>query len=138
MQEATQRQIDLFLRYPARKVIGLVDTPAALDRVIQALTKAGFTREAVKVFSGDEGIRSVDPDGVYHGLAGRLTRVIQAIGDEREHMERYEHELRAGYFLVVVSTPDQASKERAREAFREGDGHFVDYYGPLVIEHLVA
>ena len=137
MLNATERQLDLFLRYPARKVIGVVDTPDALDRVLQALARAGFTRDQIRVFSGDEGIRSIDADGVHHGLLARVIRVIQALGDEREHMARYERELRAGHFVVVVSTPDSASKERAREAF-QGNGHFVDYYGPLAIEHLVA
>ncbi|HEX2220848.1 MAG TPA: hypothetical protein VHG35_18775 [Gemmatimonadales bacterium] len=138
MLQATQRQLDQFLRYPTRKVIGVVNTPDSLDRVLGELADAGFGREAIKVFSGDEGIRCIDPSGVHHGLIGRLTRVFQNIGDEREHMDRYEQELRAGHFVVVVSTPDEQSKERAREAFRVAGGHFVDYYGPLLIEHLVA
>jgi hypothetical protein len=90
------------------------------------------------VFSGDEGLRTLDPDGAHHGLLGRLTRVVQAIGEERSHMERYERELRAGRFLVVVSMPDERAKEAVRKAFREHGGHFVDYYGPLLIQHLVA
>jgi hypothetical protein len=138
MNQATQRQIDLFLRYPARKVIGVVDTPAELERVLEALSEAGFERDEITVFSGDEGIRTIDPKGVHHGLIGRLTRIVQVIGNEREHMERYEEELRAGHFLVIVPVPDERTKERAREAFRAAGGHFVDYYGPLLIEHLVA
>ena len=138
MLQTTQRQIDLFLRYPARKVIGVVDTPAELERMLQTMAEAGFDGSAITVFAGDEGIRCIDPEGIHHGLLSRLTRVVQAIGDEREHIERYEEELGAGHFLVVVSTPDERTKDRARWAFRAAGGHFVHYYGPLAIEHLVA
>jgi hypothetical protein len=116
----------------------VVNTPARLDRVLEELARAGLNRQQIKVFAGEAGIRTIDPKGVHHGLLGRLTRVLQGFGDEREHMERYEQELRAGHFIVAVSTPDDPSKGSAREAFRVGGGHFVDYYGPLVIEHLVA
>jgi hypothetical protein len=102
MLQTTQRQLDRFLRYPARKVIGVADTPAELERTLELLEQAGFSRDAIMIFSGDEGIRCVDPRGVHHGLIGRLTRVVQALGDEREHLERYEEELRAGHFLVVA------------------------------------
>jgi hypothetical protein len=102
MLQTTQRQLDRFLRYPARKVIGVADTPAELERTLELLEQAGFSRDVIMIFSGDEGIRCVDPRGVHHGLIGRLTRVVQALGDEREHLERYEEELRAGHFLVVA------------------------------------
>jgi hypothetical protein len=44
-----------FLRYPTRKVIGVVDTPADLEGILQALADAGIAREDIKVFSGEEG-----------------------------------------------------------------------------------
>lgn len=138
MHDATERQLDLFLRYPTRKVIGIVDTPADLERLLGALAQAGVSRDAITVFSGDEGIRAIDPTGAHHGLIGRLTRVVQAIGEELAHMERYAEELRAGHYVVVVSTPDERSKRSAQAAFRDNGGHFVDYYGPLAIQHLVA
>jgi hypothetical protein len=138
MLKATQQQLDLFLRYPTRQVVGVVSTAADLNNILQALADAGIGREAIKVFSGEEGIRTIDPKGIYHGLIGRLTRVAQTLGEELEHMVRYEEELRAGHFLVVVSTPDERSKETAYRAFRDHGGRFVDYYGPLAIEHLVA
>lgn len=138
MPKATQQQLDLFLRYPTRKVVGVVDTAPQLSGVLQALSEAGISRDAIKVFSGDEGIRTIDPKGIYHGLAGRLIRVVQSLGEELEHMTRYEEELRDGHFLVVVSTPDERSKQAAYQAFRDHGGHYVDYYGPLAIHHLVA
>jgi hypothetical protein len=138
MVKATQQQLDFFLRYPTRKVVGVADTAAELEGILQALADGGIARDAIKVFSGEEGIRTIDPKGIYHGLIGRLIRVAQSLGAELEHMVRYEEELRAGHFLVVVSTPDERSREAAYQAFRDHGGHFVDYYGPLAIEHLVA
>jgi len=86
-------------------VVGVVDSAADLNGLLQALADAGIGREAIKIFSGGEGIRTIDPKGIYHGLVGRLTRVVQSLGEELDHMVRYEEELRAGHFLVVVSTP---------------------------------
>lgn len=137
MRNATQRQIDFFLRYPTRKVIGIVDTPAELERALAALSEQGIDRSRIMVFSGDEGIRVIDPKGRYHGLLGRLTRAVQAFGEELEHMQRYEEELRRSHFVVVVSVENDAMKEAARRALERHGGHFVDYYAPLVIQHLV-
>jgi hypothetical protein len=136
MLQSTQLQIDLYLRYPARKVIGAVDTPSALQRVLAALDQAGFDGQEVTVFSGEAGVRSVGSDDSHDGLAGRLTRVMEPIGNQLEHLDRYERALRDGHFLVVVATPDGSTKDRVLNAFRAGHGCFVDYYGPLEIEQL--
>ncbi|HXE58263.1 MAG TPA: hypothetical protein VNK43_09690 [Gemmatimonadales bacterium] len=137
MRNATERQLDFFLRYPTRKVVGVVDTPEQLERVLLALSENGIDRKQIMVFSGDEGIRCIDPAGAHHGLLGRLTRVVQFIGEELEHMRRYEEELRAGHFLVVVSVDGEEAKEAVRRVLGAHGGHFVDYYGPLMIQHLV-
>jgi hypothetical protein len=137
MRNATQRQLDFFLRYPTRKVVGVVDTAEQLERILAALSERGIDRKEIMVFAGEEGIQSIDPAGRYHGLLGRLTRVIQVIGEELEHMRRYEEELRAGHYVVVVSVDEDRKKEAAREVLESHGGHFVDYYGPLVIHHLV-
>jgi hypothetical protein len=138
VRSATEKELDRFLRYPARKIVGVIDTSHDLDAVLASLGAAGFTPESIQVLSGDEGIRSIDPDGSYHGLLGRLTRIIQAIGAEYEHMHRYEEELRAGRYLVVISvSDDEAERQQAAAILRERGGHLVDYYGPLALVHLV-
>jgi hypothetical protein len=138
VRSATERELDRFLRYPARKVIGVVDTLGELEAALSALGAAGFGPESIQVFSGEEGLRCIDPRGEHHGLLGRLIRIIQAIGEEQEHMRRYEHELRAGHYLVVISvTDDEADRRRAAAILSRHGGHFVDYYGPLAIVHLV-
>jgi len=138
VRNVTEKELDRFLRYPMRKVIGVVDTPHDLDSALSALVAAGFGPETIQVLSGEEGIRAIDPAGVYHGLLGRLTRIIQAIGSEHEHMHRYEEELRAGHYLVVISVPDdEAARKRAAAILGKHGGHFVDYYRPLAVVHLV-
>jgi hypothetical protein len=138
LRNVTEKELDRFLRYPTRKVIGVLDTPHNLDAVLSALVAAGFGPESIQVLSGEEGIRAIDPAGGYHGLLSRLTRIIQAIGQEHEHMHRYEEELRPGHYLVVISVPDdEARRQRAAAILSEHGGHFVNYYGPLAIVHLV-
>jgi hypothetical protein len=134
--EATGGQIEEFLRYPKRKVVGVIDSAAQLEGALTALADLGVSRQDIKVFSGDEGIRRIDPKGKYHGLLGRLTRIVQSLGEELAQMERYENELRAGHFLVVISADPERREETAR-ALRAHGGHFADYYGTLAIEHLV-
>src|SRR6266545_1989322 len=138
VRSATEQELNRFLRYPARKVIGVVDTSGDLEAALSALRAAGFAREWIQVFSGEEGLRCIDPRGQHHGLLGRLIRIIQSIGEEQEHMRRYEHELRAGHYLVVISVNDgEAERRRAATILSRHGGHFVDYYGPLAIVHLV-
>lgn len=138
IRSATEKELDRFLRYPTRKIVGVVDNSHDLDAVLSALAAAGFAAEAIQVFSGEEGICRIDPDGSYHGLVGRLTRIIQAIGAEHEHMRRYEEELRAGHYLVVISVPDdEVERQRAAAILSKHGGHFVDYYAPLAIVHMV-
>jgi hypothetical protein len=38
----------------------------------------------------------------------------------------------------MVSIPGEAAKDRVAKAFDDAGGHFVDYCGALLIEHLVA
>jgi hypothetical protein len=121
-----------------RKVIGVLDSSHDLDAALSSLVEAGFAPESIQAFSGEEGIRAIDPDGCYHGLLGRLTRIIQAIGAESEHMHRYDKELRAGHYLAVISVSDiEAERQRAAAILSQHGGHFVDYYAPLAIVHLV-
>jgi hypothetical protein len=134
--EATQRQIEEFLLYPKGKIVGVIDSPPQLDGALTALADLGIPKDAIEVFSGDEGIRRIDPKGRYHGLLARLTRIVQMLGEERDHIDRYEKELRAGHFLVVISA-DVEHREEIGRILRARGGHFIDYYGTLAIEHLV-
>ena len=85
VRAATERELERFLRYPTRKVVGVVDTSDDLEAVLSALAAAGLAPESIQVFSGDEGIRCIDSDGYHHGLLARLTRIFQAVGEESEH-----------------------------------------------------
>jgi hypothetical protein len=75
VRSATEQELDRFLRYPARKVIGVVDTLGDLEAALSALGAAGFKRGSIQVFSGEEGLRCIDPRGEHHGLLGRLIRI---------------------------------------------------------------
>lgn len=72
------------------------ETPE-LERALAALSEEGIDRSRIMVFSGDEGIRAIDPKGRYHGLLGRLTRTVQSLGEELEHMQRYEEKFRRSH-----------------------------------------
>ena len=137
MREAKQNEVRELLRYPAHRVVGIIDSPTALQQALAALQRAGIAQEDIKVFSGEEGIRVIDPRGKQHGLLDRLIRVVQSfLSEEGEHMERYDEELRAGHYLVIVAA-DNRTKDRIAEILKQHGGHFMDYYDELVIEHLV-
>ncbi len=115
--------------FPTHAVVGVIDTAAEVSRAEEALRAAGFDESSVHVISGDHAVEVIDQSGTGHGLSGRLTRMAQALfGMETEHTERHVQEVKAGHYLVLVSSHDDEATERIRGILAANGGHFVNYY----------
>ena len=124
------------LLFPYNSVVGVIDDPSDVEAAVQELIESGFAESDVNVLCGDAGVRQIDAKGKRKGLLARLFRIVDALGAEREHTARHVEELEAGHFIVVVDSPDEAAKARARDGLAAHGGHFINYYSRLSAENL--
>jgi hypothetical protein len=122
--------------FPYNSVVGIVDDAARLEAAVQALLAAAFAEGEVHVLAGEAGVRQIDAKGERQGLLGRLFRLVDGMGEEREHRARDVEALQEGRFILTIDTPDDVAKARARDALVAHGGHFVRYYSRWTSEAL--
>ncbi len=122
--------------FPYQSVVGVVDNSEDLEAAVDELVSSGFGESDVHVLCGARGIQQIDAQGKRKGLLARLFRVVDALGEEREHTARHVRELESGHFVVVVASRDEGSKTRARDALAAHRGHFINYYSRWSTEDL--
>lgn len=122
-----------FIFNPTNYLFGIVDDAKMTELVIESLVLAGFSSNRITVFQGERGVRQIDATGAEHGRIARLIRWRQSTTPARWHAERYEQAVRDGHCVVAVYTSDQDSRERARQIMKQNGGHFINFYGRLVI-----
>lgn len=117
------------LTAPENRVIAHMDTPDAVATALDDLAEAGFDRDQSFVLCGAKGAERLDVSGRDHGLKGRIYRIVEWIGDEREMvlMPMQEHLAAGG---LVVSVPaDDGSKATAAEILGDHGGHSMHHFG---------
>lgn len=122
--------------FPYQSVVGVIDNPGDLETAVDDLVASGFGESDVHVLCGTSGIEQIDAKGKRKGLLARLFRVVDALGEEREHTARHVKELESGHFVVVVDARDEGSKARARDALAAHGGHFINFYSRWSTEDL--
>ena len=90
----------------------------------------------IEVIAGETGVRRLDRNGRYHGPLARMRRMLQHLGEEQRHLERYENEITAGHYLISVPVRGPDAKNQVRDVLRAQNGHFVHYYARGSIEDL--
>lgn len=126
-----------FYSYPAHKMVGVLQDLEKTEAAIKALKADGFTDEDIDVFGGQKGLERLDFAGEKHGWWGHLVRALQHFGEESRFIERYEKELTAGHFLLMVKAADDEKKEQARVILLAAGGHRLTYFGYFLIEVLL-
>lgn len=122
--------------FPYQTVVGVIDDPERLEAALQGLVTSGFGEADVSVLCGAAGVKRIDAKGKRKGLLARLFRMVDALGEEREHTARHVKELESGHFIVVAEAPNEATKARARDALAAHGGHFINYYSRWSTEEL--
>ncbi|MGH9002643.1 MAG: hypothetical protein ACRDYV_05895 [Acidimicrobiia bacterium] len=105
-----------------------IDEPHAAAAAIDDLVAAGFDGEGIHVLCGVKGAERLDVSGRDHGLKGRIYRLVERIGDEREHLLRLEEHLLAGGLAVSVPAGDDTKGAAARILGGHG-GHDMVHFG---------
>jgi hypothetical protein len=123
---------------PTRAVTAFLPAGMNTDGVLHALSDAGFERERIDVFTGEEGANRLDPEGKHHGLWVRFRRPVEGIFDEgHEILHRAEQNLRAGGAVVEVFTHGEiAERQRAANILKAAGGTDVIYWGRLMSEYM--
>jgi len=116
------------LTTPENRVIALLDGPDEAEAAIGELTAEGFERDQISVLCGPKGAERLDVSGRHHGLRGRIYRLVERIGDQRELLVRAGDHLAAGGLLLTVPADDSQKAAAARILGSHG-GHDMAHFG---------
>jgi hypothetical protein len=98
--------------YPSNHVLALLDTQEVGVETEAALVVAGFAKDDIVLFNGEEGWQEIQSRQTLRSRFGHwLDRLSE---DGVLGREVYMEGLRAGQTLLMVYAPDDASVERAR------------------------
>jgi hypothetical protein len=116
------------LTAPEGRVLAFLDSPADAEAAIDDLVEMGFPKEEIFVLCGPKGAERLDVSGNRHGLRGRIYRLIEWLGDERDVLLRAgEHLSRGG--LVLTVPVDERSKAAVALALAAHGGHEMAHFG---------
>jgi hypothetical protein len=116
------------LKAPEDSVVALLDGPDEAEAAIGELTAEGFERDRIYVLCGPKGAERLDVSGRHHGLRGRIYRLVEWIGDEKELLLRSRDHLAAGGLVMTVPADDSRKGAAARILGRHG-AHDMAHFG---------
>ena len=110
------------LKVPAGKVLCVVDTRAALDKVASALESAGFNK--IRSLSGEEGLHI-------------LERVHTFFFSDAEEpvLHRHIEELKAGHIVIGIEVSSDRVDQAVSIASANG-ARFIVHFGVLAVTWL--
>jgi len=107
------------LGIPVGKVLGIVNTRAEFDDVVQALKSAGF--HTITAIWGEEGVQLLDRVSIFF-FSDMEERVLN----------RHIEELKAGHIVIGIETPSDRVDEAISVAEQHGARRLV-HFGLLTI-----
>jgi hypothetical protein len=110
------------LHTPTGKVLGVVDTWAAFDDLVEALSSAGF--DEIEEMDGTDGIHLLERIHTFF-FSDMESRIL----------EWHLNELRQGHIIIMIPTPSDRIDEVQEIASHYG-AHQLVHYGYLTITWL--
>ena len=121
------RQPERVPGFPARRLFALLDTDADLRGALLAI--APYVEPgAVRVLTGDEGVRALDVSGGARGLRGQLISVLHDLAHDRSCLETHEAHMRRGGHLLLIPTRDWAHCTQLVRAVAQWGAHGLIWY----------
>ena len=135
---STPAHRDDFIAYPTNRVAGTIDDAAAARRAVEALTAAGFARDAIDVLHGEQDLHRLDPSGGEHGVFAQLQRALirSAAGSEIKRLNYHVDDVRAGKSVILVLAPEGRARDTAADILHAHGAEFVGFYGRWAYEAL--
>ena len=126
------------LRNLTNRVIAVIDDPRQTQAAVETLERAGVADRDLATFSGEEGARQIDAEGVYSGGVKHFLRGLQRFTLEGAHLRKYEAELAEGHQVVDVHIHGRRNLHAVAQTLRAHGAHFINVYGPWTIEGVAA
>ena len=126
------------LRNLTNRVIAVIDDPRRTQSAIETLERAGIADRDLATFSGEDGARQIDADGVHSGGVKHVLRGLQRWTLEGAHLRKYEAELGQGHQVVDVHIYGRDNQHAVAQILRTHGAHFINVYGPWTIEGVAA
>jgi hypothetical protein len=133
-----QNQNGYTLRNLTNRVIAVIDDPRQTQAAVETLERAGVADRDLATFSGEEGARQIDADGVHSGGVKHVLRGLQRWTVEGAHLRKYEAELAQGHQVVDVRIHGRYNHSAIALILRAHGAHFINVYGPWTIEGVAA
>src|SRR5512138_3538043 len=126
------------LRNLTNRVIAVIDDPRQARAAIATLERAGIGEGDLNAFSGEEGARQIDAEGVHSGGVTHVLRGLQRWTVEGSHLRKYEAELAQGHQVVDVHIHGRRNQGAVAQILRTHGAHFINAYGQWTIEDVAA
>lgn len=123
-------------RHPEKHVFGVVDRSEEVKEILEDAFRHGVAKDEVQVVGEDQDDNRDRPAPVQHGVREGVTRAVDMLSEEHEFNELYRSHVEAGRCLVGISVSRAIDKEAAQDILQRHGAHFINYYGPLVVEEL--
>jgi hypothetical protein len=125
------------ITYPTRRLLGVIDGPAAAARAVAGLDEAGFPGSDVQVMEGEAGRDGLGRLGTPPNRLSRLVRALQfTLMDQMPDFVVYERALGDGRTVVAVRVADRDRMLAAKEVIERHGGHFLNYFGSFTTEEV--
>ena len=118
-----------------KRLLAVVDDPAATDGAVRALVDVGVQTDAITVLAGPEGERRITPRTTLWNRAMRFISFIAA--DQAVDLDWYRAALAGGRAVLVVHVPQTELRRDAIGALRRSGAHFINHYGRMATEDVV-
>lgn len=119
---------------------GIIDDKASLDALIVNLTNAGYGAEGIiRVNHGQEGMETIDPEGIYHHGRIRFIRGLQKLmgGTDKEVLDIAQRALSEGKYAVSILTDgSDAQRNQVHQIYKAHGGHDLFFKGSGYTEFL--
>jgi hypothetical protein len=116
----------------------VIDDPRQTQAAIARLARAGIGDGDLAAFSGEEGARQIDADGIYSGRVTHMLRGLQRLTVEGAHLRKYEAELAQGHQVVDVHVHGRRNQDAVAHILRAHGAHFINAYRQWTIEGIAA
>jgi hypothetical protein len=113
--------------FPARSLFALLDGHAEVEGALRAL-EPHVEPGAIRLLSGESGLRALDVSGATRGVTGRMTRVLQDFFYGRSNLHVHESHVRRGGHLLLIPAREWTQCQQLVEVLVDWGAHGLVWF----------